>query len=237
MADVGYPGAEVPPCRIADSSRAERLSALRNPGPRTAAGRQPDRKSHDVRWAEIVAAATSIFAEQGYDATSLQDIADRTGILKGSIYHYIRTKSDLLAEIVRETHDMGLSKMRPIAHGPGRPRDKLEAMIRAHVRFVCDHPERTTIFTDDRKRLDPEQRRTVLGNEHAYRDLFEAVLGEGSADSTFAPDICTQLAALHLLGSMNALHRWWRPGGAISSDAIADHIVTVTLSGLVIRTA
>lgn len=198
-------------------------------GPAT---RSSDRKPHDVRWAEIVAAATATFAERGYDATSLQDIAHRTGILKGSIYHYIRTKSDLLAHIVRETHEMGLAQVRPIAVGPGTPRERLEGMIRAHVRFVCDNPERTAIFAHDRKRLDPAERRTVLGNEHAYRDLFEEVIAAGQADGSFDPQLNVRLTALHLLASLNALHHWWRSKGAIGSDAIADHVVHTTLTGL-----
>ncbi|WP_423143110.1 TetR/AcrR family transcriptional regulator [Parablastomonas sp. CN1-191] len=202
------------------------------PRQRRAATRSADRKPHDVRWAEIVAAATEIFAARGYDATSLQDIADRTGILKGSIYHYIRTKSDLLAHIVRETHEMGLDQVRPIAVGPGSPGAKLEGMIRAHVRFVCENPLRTAVFAHDRKRLDPEQRSAVLGDEHAYRDLFAEVIAAGQAEGTFDPALDVRLSALHLLASMNALHRWWRPGGAISNQAVADHVVATTLFGL-----
>jgi len=198
---------------------------------RRAGGRTADRKPHEVRWAEIVAAATEIFAERGYDATSLQDIADRTGILKGSIYHYIRAKSDLLAHIVHEAHKMGLSQVRPIARGAARPSDKLVGMIKAHVRFVCDNPQRTAVFANDRKRLKPEQRRAVLGNERAYRDLFEDVIAAGCADGTFDPGLSVRLSALHLLAALNALHRWWQPGGAITSEQIADHIVRTTLNG------
>lgn len=211
------------------------MSTVAGPRPRRTTTRAPDRKPHDVRWAEIVAAATTIFAERGYDATSLQDIADRTGILKGSIYHYIRTKSDLLAHIVHETHEMGLDQVRPIALGPGSPRERLERMIRAHVRFVRNNPERTAVFAHDRKRLEPDQRQTVLGNEHAYRGLFEVVIAAGCTDGTFDAELCVRLTALHLLASMNALHRWWRPGGAISSRQVADHIVRATLSGLLSR--
>jgi len=201
------------------------------PRRRRASSRTSDRKAHDVRWAEIVAAATAIFAERGYDATSLQDIADRSGILKGSIYHYIRAKTDLLAHIVHETHEMGLREVRPIAHAPGRPSDKLERMIKAHVRFVCVNPERTAVFAHDRKRLGLEERRAALGNEHAYRDLFEDVIAAGCADGTFDPELSVRLSALHLLAAMNSLHRWWRPGGAITSEQVADHIVKTSLGG------
>src|SRR5947207_409360 len=57
------------------------------------------------RQQEILEAAARVFHEKGYESTSIQDIADEVGILKGSLYYYIRSKEDLLYEIIRDIHD------------------------------------------------------------------------------------------------------------------------------------
>src|SRR5690606_20295851 len=82
------------------------------PPGRTARRRGAERKPREERWSELVKVATQVFYEKGYEAASLQDIADRLGMLKGSLYYYIQTKEDLLYEVINGVHQGGLRNLK-----------------------------------------------------------------------------------------------------------------------------
>lgn len=194
-----------------------------------------DRKPREERWAELLEAAAEVFFEKGYDATSLQEIADRIGILKGSIYYYINTKGDLLAHLLREANETGIRNVEPIARREGDPIERLKDMIRMHVRYVCSDRARTAVFLHERKRLSPEQRKEVFGDEHAYRRLFQDVIKEAQTAGLIRKDLDSKLLSLCILGSLNSLYQWYRPNGAYSIDRIADHYIAISLSGATTR--
>lgn len=191
-----------------------------------------DRKPREERWAEILEVAAEVFAEKGYDATSLQEIATRTGILKGSIYYYINTKGDMLAHLLRQAHDKGLSNIQPLAEGPGNAAERLAAMIRRHAEYVCTDRNLTAVFVHERRRLTPEQSKAYLGDEHAYRRLFQRVISEGQKEGTINPDLDPKLTALYLLGSVNSLYQWFQPNSQFSVSKVCEHLVKSTLGGL-----
>ncbi len=70
----------------------------------------------EERWPELLEVATDVFSEKGCEAASLQDIAERLGMLKGSLYYYINSKEDLLYHVINDVHQEGLAKYR----GAGR---------------------------------------------------------------------------------------------------------------------
>lgn len=191
-----------------------------------------DRKPRDERWAQLLEVAAQVFSEKGYAGTSLQEIASRTGILKGSIYYYIKTKEDLLAHLLRETYDKGLQAIRPIAEGEGNPIERLAAMIRGHIEYVCTDRARTAVFIHEYKRLSAEQRKQFLGEDHLYRNLFQKVIAEGQKAGLLQPKLDAKLAALCLLGSLNSLYEWYSPTGEFPTSVIAQHFVATTVSGL-----
>jgi TetR/AcrR family transcriptional regulator, cholesterol catabolism regulator len=211
------------------------MSKLQNTESRVSARKPPDRgarKPRDERWAQILNVAAQVFFEKGYDATSLQDIANRTGILKGSLYYYIETKEDLLGNLLREAHEKGLRSIRPIAEGPGDPIQRLAGMIRCHVDYVCTDRARTAVFLHERQRLSPQRRKDVLGDEHAYPNLFQQVIVEGQKAGLIQPRLDPHLTALCLIGSLNSLYEWFQPTGKHSPAVIGEHYVAVGLAGM-----
>ena len=75
---------------------------------RPAPVKEPPRGTlNEERWQEVVDAAAKVFAEKGYRAATLRDIAAELGMLKGSLYYYIETKEDLLYELLRRVHEAG----------------------------------------------------------------------------------------------------------------------------------
>src|ERR1700712_4339845 len=167
------------------SNRQRRDGPMRQPPGRAQRRGGGERKPREERWAELIEVATQVFYEKGYDGASLQDIADRLGMLKGSLYYYIQSKEDLLFDVISAVHKEGLEVIRSRAESAGDPLDRLTAVIVGHVEHTCRNLVQTTVFLHELSALPPARRLEVLGNEHAYqgvfRDLIELAQKEGLA--------------------------------------------------------
>src|ERR1043165_9694593 len=96
-----------------------------------------ERKPRDERWSELIEVATDVFYAKGYDAASLQDIADRLGMLKGSLYYYIQSKEDLLYDVIKTVHEEGLANIESLAAGDGDAVERLRHVIIEIGRASC----------------------------------------------------------------------------------------------------
>ena len=118
--------------------------------PKTAAPAKAPKK----RDAEVLDAAARVFYERGYSDASVQDVADELGILKGSLYHYIDTKEDLLFRLLQETHDEIYEILEEVAAMQGlNPIDQLEVYIRRQVEYNIDNLLRVSVYYHDLERL------------------------------------------------------------------------------------
>ena len=186
------------------------------------------RKPRSERWEQILGAAARCFYQKGYDATSLQDIADEVGILKGSIYYYIETKADLRSALLLDVHMSGLAMIRRLAETPGDALVKLAAMIRGHIRYIHDNLDKTTVYLDELKKVGKEG--APIG-KHDYRNVFREVIQGGQDEGTLLSDLDPSLAAQAMLGALNSICHWYRPRRGQPVDPIAEHFVTVILRG------
>src|SRR3954451_16198756 len=112
-----------------------------------AAARNTPRRKRDE---EVLDAARRLFAERGYADTSVQDVADELGILKGSLYHYIRTKEDLLFWLLEDVHSDVEEILEEVAQAEGlNPIERIAPYVRRQVLYNLDNLERTFIYYHD----------------------------------------------------------------------------------------
>ena len=111
----------------------------------------PPKKSKPPRrrQSEILEAAAVVFREKGYESTSIQDIADAVGILKGSLYYYIDSKEELLYEILRKTHDDALRNVERTQAFEGTALEKVREFVASHVRFNAENLVKMGVFFHD----------------------------------------------------------------------------------------
>ncbi|GAA3976819.1 TetR/AcrR family transcriptional regulator [Thermobifida alba] len=198
-------------------------------GRRSAAERKPRKE----RWAELIETATQVFYERGYEAASLQEIANRIGMLKGSLYYYIQSKEDLLFEVVNEVHQKGLAVVTALAQGPSpSPLERLHRVIRGHVEHTCHNLVPTAVFLHELSALPEDRRRQVLGDKHSYQGVFRSLIEEAKAAGEVREDVDPKLAALSILGSANWVYRWYRPDGEFSAQQIASHLAETAIRGI-----
>lgn len=209
----------------------------RRPAGRGARSGGGERKPREERWAQLIEVATQVFYEKGYDGASLQEIADRLGMLKGSLYYYIESKEDLLFEVVATVHREGLSNIRARAGIPGDPLSRLENVIVGHVEHTCRNLVPTAVFLHELAALPEERRREVLGSDHAYQTVFRDLITEGQREGVVRDDLEPRLAALAVLGSTNWVYRWFRPGGEFSPEQIGSQLADMNVRAIATRAA
>ncbi len=181
---------------------------------------------------EIFEAAAGVFHEKGYKATSIQDIADAVGILKGSLYYYITSKEDLLFEILQGVHREGLQNLERIEATSGTPMQKIRAFATLHVRHNAENLVKMAVFFHDFRSLSPERQQLIVAERDLYDQHFRNLLIAGQKDGSVCPDLDPKLTAIEIFGMMNWIYHWYRPTGSLSMDELAQTIADFVVAGL-----
>lgn len=188
------------------------------------------RARYDRRQAEVVAAAARLFAEQGYHATSMQDLTQATGLAAGGLYHYIGSKEQLLFRICDELLEPLLEQARAIVATEAPPTQQLRALVRAWLAHVATHRDHMAVFAQVRHAIEREpQWRRVRRQRKAFERILDDVLARGERDGTMA-FADRGLALLALLGMVNHTATWLKPRGRLSPEQIADGYCDLVLT-------
>ena len=172
---------------------------------------------------EIVAAAGRIFREKGYHATSVRDIGDAVGLLKGSLYHYIRSKDELLARLFDGLLEDTVRELEAIEARDESPEVKLGAMVRAYALAVMENHDAVGLYLREWRSLPPTRLAKLGARRRRMRGLVTQVIADGARGRRFAVRDA-KIAALAILGSCNWLYEWYRPRGRLRPEAIADEL-------------
>src|SRR3954453_165809 len=198
---------------------------------------------------ELMRVAARLFAEQGYQGTSLADLAEELGIQKPSLYHHIASKEDLLWEVAVEgarAFPEGLD-----AAPAGAPAaERIRLALRAHLSVVAGQLDVATVFVREWRYLEGERRERFLGERRRYeergrglfrdggeggerrryeervRDLFR----DGVEGSELRTDLDVSTAALLFLSAANWAYTWLHAGSG--TDALADRLYAAVLDGM-----
>ncbi|MHB0884889.1 MAG: TetR/AcrR family transcriptional regulator [Bacillota bacterium] len=183
---------------------------------------------------EILTAAIRLFQEKGYHATSMQDIADAVGLQKGSLYHHISSKEELLAWIVARALARYVEELQGIVES-GRPaRERLKEAVQNHIRIIAENLGMLTIFLRESPALTAEQREAEEEGGRRYRQLFERLIAEGVASGDFRA-VDPKMAALSIIGACNWTYRWYDPAGALTHREISEQVWDYFYQGLTKR--
>lgn len=193
------------------------------------------RERYDARQRDVIDACARVFAERGYDGTSVDDLVAATGLARGGLYHYIGSKSQLLTRILEDLMAPLLERAAAIAEGPDAPRtaeERLRELTRVWMRRVESHRHHVQVFHRERRTLEREPGwDAVRGDRDRFERLLTGVLQQGADAGEFVvPD--PALAALGLLGMVNHTALWFTPGGRLSADEVADGFVDLLLDGI-----
>ncbi len=178
----------------------------------------------------VLRTAAQLFNEKGYAASTLDEVAERLGVSKPTVYYYVDSKEAILFECVSTGLTLLRDAIRAVDRAGGRAIDKLEAAMRQYAVIVTMDFGRCVIRIGEDP-LPPESRRKLRQVKAELDGEFREVIRQGIAEGTIAP--CDpKLAAFTLAGALSWIGRWYRPDGGLDPQAIADQTIAVLLHGL-----
>lgn len=177
---------------------------------------------------EILTAASELFSQRGFHATSIRHLARALGVQGGSLYAHISSKEELLVEIVRRAAERFLAVRDRLA---GSPVQKLRTLVRAHLEVIAQEQASATVFFHEWKFLPEEKRRQVLAWRDAYERLVQEVVEEGVLAGVFRVEN-PRLATLFLLSALNWTYQWYRKDGPLSLEELSEEYARLALSAL-----
>jgi AcrR family transcriptional regulator len=182
-----------------------------------------------ARREELTRIAARLFAEQGYQGTSLADLAEELGVQKPSLYHHIDSKEDLLWEVARDGAAAFHAALDAVpADAPATERIRLA--LRGHLGVVAAQLDVATVFVREWRFLSDERRETFTAERRRYEERIRDLFREGVEGSELRTDLDVATAALLFLSAANWAYTWLRPGGDIAG--LADRLYATLFEGM-----
>ena len=182
-----------------------------------------------TRREELTRIAARLFAERGYQGTSLADLAGELGLQKPSLYHHIASKEDLLWEVAWEGAEAFHAALDAVpARAPAAERIRLA--LRAHLAVVAGQLDVATVFVREWRYLEGERRERFLAERRRYEERVRDLFREGVEGSELRTDLDVPTAALLFLSAANWAYTWLRPDA--DTGALADRLFAALLDGM-----
>jgi TetR/AcrR family transcriptional regulator, cholesterol catabolism regulator len=182
-----------------------------------------------ARREELTRIAARLFAERGYQGTSLADLAGELGVQKPSLYHHIASKEDLLWEVASNGAEAFHQALDGVpADAPAAERIRLA--LRAHLAVVAQQLDVATVFVREWRYLEGDRRDRFLAERRRYEERVRALFRDGVESSELRTDLDVSTAALLFLSAANWAYTWLR--AEADTDALADRLFAALLDGM-----
>ena len=186
------------------------------------------RLSGTERRAQLIDVGRAVFAKRGYEAASMEEIADRAKVSKPIVYEHFGGKEGLYAVVVDREMDYVVRRITE-AIAAGSPRERVERASLAFLNYVKDHPDGFAVLSQDSPLTATRGRLSSLLNDLAERvgDVFAATFKEAGYDAKAAP-----IYAHALVGMVTFVGKWWTDVRKPPVEEVAKHIGALAWMGL-----
>ena len=182
--------------------------------------------------AAIMNVAMHLFGKNGFNGTSMRDIANAVGLLPGSLYAHIENKEALLLDIVADGIGRFIAAVEPFTKLQTDAISRLRGMIVSHVKVVADNPERSQVVFHQWRFLSEGNMPEAIERRQKYEACFIQVIQEGVGAGLIRSDINLRIAVLTILGALNWTPEWFSPEGKLSAEEIGDVMADALLGGI-----
>ncbi|KWT57811.1 TetR family transcriptional regulator [Streptomyces albus subsp. albus] len=180
----------------------------------------------------LLATATRLFAERGYDRTSVQEIVEAAGVTKGALYHYFGSKDDLLHEVYGRVLRLQQERLDRFADADAPVERRLRDAAADVVVTTIENLDDTKIFFRSMHHLSPEKDKQVRAERRRYHERFRALVEEGQRAGVFSSATPADLVVDYHFGSVHHLGTWYREDGPLTPQQVADHLADLLLRAL-----
>ena len=186
-----------------------------------------------TRRSELLAIAAQLFADRGFKNTTVRDIADAAGILSGSLYHHFDSKESMVDEILSTFQEELFASYDAVLASDDDARAKIEQAVRLSFQAIDQHPFEVAIFQNEADYLGTFARFGYLAERNAQsRQVWLTLLEEGIRTGALRADLDLDLTYRFIRDTVWVAVKWYRPGGPLTHDAVADQYLTILLDGI-----
>jgi AcrR family transcriptional regulator len=186
-----------------------------------------ERREHLVRL------AAELFAEKGFQATTVRNIADEAGILSGSLYHHFDSKESIVDEILSGFFEDVMSAYRGVVDEGKDPRETIAGLVRIAFGTLEPHRAAITVMQNDWNYLKDMERFAYLTQaEDEVEKIWVSTIKQGQEEGLFRSDIDAKLTYRMIRDTVWVAVRWFKPGGRLNPQGLAEHSLKVMFDGI-----
>lgn len=183
---------------------------------------------------EIERVAAGLFAHKGYRSTSMREIARELGMNQSSLYHYFKSKEEILFKLMNDAMDRALTILEEICAGDLLPRDKLFSILTFYTRYYAGAPERLILLVNEQNSLSSEHRTVLVEKQREYVRIFKEVFEELEGGS-LSKDIPHSVTIFAFLGMVHYTITWYDKNGPVDLKRLADIFAEIFTNGMLRR--
>jgi|SRR3984885_3288720 AcrR family transcriptional regulator len=188
----------------------------------------------DRRLAQILAHATDVFCEKGYEGASMRDLSRASGMSLAGLYYYFESKERLLFLIQKHTFTTIVQRLKSRLEGVNDPEQKIRIFILNHLEYFLAHPASMKVLSHEAEALKNGFASEVATIKREYYRICVGLLDELKRDRGL--QFSTRIAVLSLFGMMNWIYTWHNPRVDADAGQLASEMGDIFLRGLMTGT-
>lgn len=186
--------------------------------------------------ARVVRVAAKLFREQGFDKTSVRQIADACELLPGSLHYRYKSKDDILVDMMRVAIDRTIRSMVAAAAAEPDPIARIRAALRAHMQVLLSGDDMVYVLLFEWRALAGDARDEIMRERDRYERHWDAMLDALQIQGIIRENVDTHALRLIGLGAINWMATWYRSDGPQSIDGICDTLWKIIARGILADT-
>ncbi|HWE89371.1 MAG TPA: TetR/AcrR family transcriptional regulator [Pseudonocardiaceae bacterium] len=180
----------------------------------------------------IVRAAVELFAERGFDATSVQQIVERAAVTKGALYHYFTSKDDLLFAIYQSLIGVQNADLEDIVARGMAPAETVRAILVGVIVSTAERGAEAAVFFRESPKLDAQHMAAFRADRRRYHENFRQVVEKAQTDGVFSARVPADVVVQIAMGVVNQLPIWFRPDGPKTAERLGHEVADFVLAAL-----
>ena len=179
----------------------------------------------------IQSVVAHLFAQNGYHSTSMRAIARELGMNQSSLYHYFKSKENILFKLMNDAVDDALATLNEICAADLSPQDKLNEVLGFYTRYYAGDQDRLIILINEINSLSESNRRILVNKQRQYVNLLRSIINELAGDPKIK-EVDPTVATFAFFGMVHYTVKWYRKEGAIELDELANSFSEILTRGI-----
>lgn len=188
-------------------------------------------KHSETRREEILQAAAKLFRENGFEKTTVRQLGEKVGIQSGSLFHYFKSKEEILIAMIEETIAENKKLLLESIAGATTSYEKLHNLIRTELElFHGEKRDSTAVLVQDWRKISQEQKRGLYEHRKDYENLWLSTLEEAAQEGVISPNFNFSILRRLIFGSFAWTVTWYKPEGPLNLDDLTKQILLLIVS-------